>query len=184
MYAWILWICVCGCLKGDVVPFQQADSSIVPAAEGTQSPACPLRMLDWTSLKKQKTASITRAHYPHHPARTMEHLQTSPSFPRSRSARFPQYCPVLRSCAIVRRPTCQLIVPRRMHTPFTHLSHTTLLVNSLSAPHLHPHWFQMETSTSLKQLPLWACTTRVTGVERALPLIANLRAGVQADDCW
>lgn len=111
------------------MPFEQADSCIVPAAEGTPSPACPLRMLDWTSLKKKGTASITHTHYPHHPARTMEHLQTSP-FPRSLGARFPQYCPVQRSWAIVRRPTCPLIVPRRTHTPSTHLN--TLLVNSLS----------------------------------------------------
>lgn len=48
------------------------------------SPACPLRMLVWTSLKKNKSpASITHTHYPHLPARTMEHLPTTSSFPRS-----------------------------------------------------------------------------------------------------
>lgn len=137
------------------MPFQQADSSIVPAAQGTTSPACPLRMLNCTSFKKKKkgTTSITHAHYPHHPARTMEHLQTSPSFPRSLGARFPQYCPDLSRWAIVSRPTCPLIVPWRTHTPFTHLK--ALRVNvlslfcSLSEP-LRPRWFHMETSTSLK----------------------------------
>ncbi|CAJ1083782.1 Hypothetical predicted protein [Xyrichtys novacula] len=32
--------------KWDVVPFHQADGSIVPATQGTPSPACPLRMSD------------------------------------------------------------------------------------------------------------------------------------------
>lgn len=74
-------------------------------------------------LKKKGTTSITHTHYPHHPERTMEHLQTSPlSFPMSIGARFPQYCPVMRRWAIVRWLSCPQIGPRRLCAPFTHLN--------------------------------------------------------------
>lgn len=70
--------------------------------------------------EKRNNQHHTHTHYPHHPTRTMEHLQTSPSFPRSLGARFPQYCPVVRRWAIVRWPTCPLIVPRTLHTHHSH----------------------------------------------------------------
>lgn len=39
--------------------------------------------LDLLKKKKKSPASITHTHYPHLPARTMEHLPTTSSFPRS-----------------------------------------------------------------------------------------------------
>lgn len=74
-----LW-CVSDCCRSteDVVPFKQAGSSIVvPAAEGTVSPACPLRMLDWTSLKKTKKKEQLASHTPITPIIQREQWSTS-----------------------------------------------------------------------------------------------------------
>lgn len=53
---------VSSCSAEDVVPFKQAGGSIVPAAETTLSPACPLRMLDWTSVTEEKKKKRNNLH--------------------------------------------------------------------------------------------------------------------------
>lgn len=128
LYSWLLCMCVwlfnrgCGALPAGRQLYCSCRRGNTVSSLSTQDVGMDL-------LKKIKngTTSITRTHYPHHPTRTMQYLLTSPSFPRSLGARFPQYCPVLKSRAIVRWPTCPLIVPRRTHTP----KPSTLLVNSL-----------------------------------------------------
>lgn len=115
------------CSTEDVVPFRQAGSSIVvPSAV---SPGCPLRMSDCccTSQDKGKKrggpASITHTFYPHHPTRTMEHLQTSPFlFPRAWALGSHSAVQLLGGGAIVRPLSRPLIVPRRQRTASTHLN--------------------------------------------------------------
>lgn len=79
--------------------------------------------LDLLKKKKAQPASPT----PIIPIFQQEQWNTSPQpppFPGASSTWFPQYYRVLRSWAIVSRPTCPLIVPMRIHT-HTH-THTIL----------------------------------------------------------
>lgn len=133
--------------------FQQADSSIVPTAEGTASPACPLRMLDLMSFKRKEKKKRNSQHHPH---------PLSPSSSKNNGA--PPYIPLLSQESRSLVPTvlscseelgycytadlssdCTQEDTHSFHTP----KHTALLVNSLSRcnlaatspppPPLHPH---------------------------------------------
>lgn len=112
----------------DVVPFKQAGGSIVPTAETALSPACPLRMWDWTyvTVKKKEQPAQRTSIIPNRPKRTIEHLLTSPCFPRSLTDPFPQWCPDLRRWAIV-RPVLWLLPGGCTHTPQYSLALATCL---------------------------------------------------------
>lgn len=73
---------VSSCSIADAVPIKQAESSIVPTAEATLSPARPLRMLHCTSVtvkkKKKEQPAWRKPISPNRPKRTIEHLLTSP----------------------------------------------------------------------------------------------------------
>ena len=159
------------------MPFQQADSSIVPAAP---SPACPLRMFDWTSLenKKEQPASPSPI-IPHHPARTIEHLQTPHSSHEPRSLVPTALSSYEDPGPLLRRRTCPVDCSHK--DTHTHTSHSLLTpsrcnIAADSPPPplpLHPH-----SSFNWKLPPAWsncrsAHTTGVTGPEQVIPLIAN-----------
>lgn len=88
-------------------------------------------------LLKKKIKAQPASPTPIIPIFQQEQWNTSPQpppFPGASSTWFPQYYRVLRSRAIVSRPTCPLIVPMRIHT------HTQFSVNSGAfscKPHLH-----------------------------------------------
>lgn len=74
---------VSSCSIADAVPIKQAESSIVPTAEATLSPAGPLRMLHCTSVtvkkkKKKEQPAWRKPISPNRLKRTIEHLLTPP----------------------------------------------------------------------------------------------------------
>lgn len=72
--------------------------------------------LDLCNSKKKEQPARCTPIIPNRPKRTIEHLLTSPCFPRSLTDPFPQWCPDLRRWAIV-RPVLWLLPGGCTHTP-------------------------------------------------------------------
>lgn len=133
----ILCTCVCAYLIGGRAALPADRQLYCSCSRGSMSPACPLRMLVWTSLKVKKKPS---QHHPHPLSSPSRRNNGTPPCNMSFCACFPQHRPGLRSWGHCYKTNLSSDCSQEdTHTYTPHSLLTLVHLDAASPPPLHLH---------------------------------------------